>query len=56
MKQTPKAKKSLGTGGQLKTGAPRPTLRTLSEAELLKVRGGQSGATPPSKHAVTAIE
>ena len=52
MHQTNKAnaRKSPGKGGRLKAGAaPRPSLRTLSEAELLKVRGGQADATPPKK-------
>ena len=52
MQQTNKAnvKKRPVTGGRLKAGAaPRPSLRTLSEAELLKVRGGQADATPPKE-------
>jgi hypothetical protein len=52
MQQTDRvsAKKSPVKGGRLKAGAAsRPSLRTLSEAELLKVRGGQADATPPKE-------
>jgi hypothetical protein len=38
--QNSNAKKTPGQGGRLKAAAaPKPALRTLSECELLKVRG-----------------
>jgi hypothetical protein len=49
MQQNNKAKaKSPSKGGRLKIGAPQYRLRTLSEADLLKVRGG-AAPTDPAK-------
>jgi hypothetical protein len=50
VQQNDKAKaKNPGKGGRLKVGAPERRLRTLSEQELLKVRGGQADETPPKQ-------